>query len=105
MANSNDEALKLLESHIGEPVTLGLYIRSLREAEEMTQQRFAEKLGISVQHLSNVENGRKQVSVERAEAWAAILGFPEEMFVLLALQDQFERVGLRGYSITVEKAS
>ncbi len=105
MARTNDESLKKLESHIGEPVTLALYIRSLREAEGLTQQQFAEKLGISVQHLSNVENGRKQVSVERADAWARMLGFPEEMFVLLALQDQFERVGLQGYSISVEKAS
>lgn len=105
MARKNHEALKALEKLIGEPVTFGLYLKSIRETEELPQSDFSEKLGISVQHLSNVENGRKHVSIERAEAWAKALGYPEAMFVQLSLQDQFQRAGLDGYELTVKKAS
>ena len=105
MARKNHEALKALEKLIGEPVTFGLYMKSIRETDELTQNEFAQKLGISVQHLSNVENGRKHVSIERAEAWAKALGYPEAMFVQLSLQDQFQRAGLEGYELTVKKAS
>ncbi|MEO8177877.1 MAG: helix-turn-helix transcriptional regulator [Deltaproteobacteria bacterium] len=105
MGRKNHEALKKLEKLIGEPVTFGLYLKSIREAEELLQSEFAEKLGISVQHLSNVENGRKHVSIERAEAWGKALGYPEAMFVQLSLQDQFQRAGLDGYELTVKKAS
>ena len=34
-------------------------------------------LGISKQHLSHIENGRKVVSPERAASWAARLGYAE----------------------------
>jgi antitoxin HigA-1 len=105
MTRRNNAALKKLEKLIGEPVTFGLYLKSIRESEELTQNDFAEKLGVSVQHLSNVENGRKHVSIERAEAWARALGYPEAMFVQLSLQDQFQRAGLAGYELTVKKAS
>ena len=105
MARKNHKALKVLEDLIGEPVTFGLYLKSIRESEELLQSELAEKLGISVQHLSNVENGRKHVSIERAEVWAKALGYPEAMFVQLSLQDQFQRAGLNGYELTVKKAS
>lgn len=105
MTRRNHEALKKLEKVIGEPVTFGLYVKSIREGDDLTQNQFAEKLQISVQHLSNVENGRKHVSIERAEAWAKALGYPEAMFVQLSLQDQFQRAGLAGYELTVKKAS
>lgn len=75
------------------------------KGEELGQSEFAAKLDISVQHLSNVENGRKHVRIERAEAWAKALGYPEPMFIQLALQDQFQRAGLQGYELTVKKAS
>lgn len=105
MTRKNQAALKALEKLIGHQVTFGAYLRSIRESEELTQADFAEKLGISVQHLSNVENGRKHVSIERADAWGKALGYPEAMFVQLSLQDQFERAGLRGYELSVKKAS
>jgi DNA-binding transcriptional regulator YiaG len=105
MTRKNNQALKKLERLISEPVTFGLYVKSIREGDDLTQNQFAERLGISVQHLSNVENGRKHVSIERAEAWATALGYPPAMFVQLSLQDQFQRAGLAGYELIVKKAS
>jgi DNA-binding XRE family transcriptional regulator len=97
------EALAFLEKLSGGPLTLAKLLRSIREGEEMTQAVFAETLGISKQHLSHIENGRKVVSPERAARWAAALGYAESQFVRLALQDELDRAGLR-YSVTVDAA-
>jgi transcriptional regulator with XRE-family HTH domain len=75
MKRRNRKALEVLEELIGESVTFGPYLKSIRESEELSQTEFAAKLGISVQHLSNVENYRKHVSIERAEAWAKALDY------------------------------
>lgn len=98
-------ALGAVEGSSGKPASFGRYIRSIREGEGLTQGDFADRLGISVQHLSNVENCRKHVSIERAAAWARSLGYAEAPFVQLSLQDQFQRVGLEGYQLTVKRAS
>jgi len=97
------EAMTFLEKLSGGPLTLASILRSIREGEAMTQTEFAETLGISKQHLSHVENGRKVVSPERAARWASLLGYAESQFVRLALQDELHRAGLR-YTVTVDAA-
>ncbi|MBI3072793.1 MAG: hypothetical protein HYY84_11820 [Deltaproteobacteria bacterium] len=44
--------------------------------------------------LSNIENG-KPVSPEAAARYAKTLGYAEEQFIRLALQDQMRRAGLK----------
>lgn len=97
------EAMAFLEKLSGGALTLATLLRSIREGEEMTQAEFAETLGISKQHLSHIENGRKVVSPERAARWASLLGYAEPQFVRLALQDELRRAGLR-YTVTVDAA-
>ena len=97
------EAMTFLEKLSGGALTLATLLRSIREGEDMTQAEFAGKLGISKQHLSHIENGRKVVSPERAARWASLLGYAEPQFVRLALQDELHRAGLR-YTVTVDAA-
>lgn len=97
------DAMIFLEKVSGGTLTVARLIRSIREGEAMTQAKFAEALGISKQHLSHIENGRKVVSPERAARWAALLGYAESQFVRLALQDELHRAGLR-YTVTVDAA-
>jgi transcriptional regulator with XRE-family HTH domain len=92
-----------LEKLSGGPITLAKLLRAIREGEAMTQAEFAGTLGVSKQHLSHVENGRKVVSPDRAARWASVLGYAESQFVRLALQDELHRAGLR-YTVTVEAA-
>ena len=80
------DAMQFLESLVGE-LTFGGLIEAMRQAEEMSQVDFAKKLGISKQHLCDIEKGRKFVSPERAAKFAKILGHSEKSFVALALQD------------------
>ncbi|MDZ4804488.1 MAG: helix-turn-helix transcriptional regulator [Candidatus Eisenbacteria bacterium] len=97
------DAMTFLESLRGGPLTLARLLRSIREGEAKTQAEFAELLGISKQHLSHIENGRKVVSPERAARWSLLLGYAEPQFVRLALQDELHRAGLR-YTVTVDAA-
>ncbi|MEK7333830.1 MAG: helix-turn-helix domain-containing protein, partial [Candidatus Binatota bacterium] len=52
------DAMKFLESLVGE-LTFGGLIEAMRQAEEMSQVEFAAKLGISKQHLCDIEKRRK----------------------------------------------
>ncbi|MBI3448144.1 MAG: helix-turn-helix transcriptional regulator [Acidobacteria bacterium] len=97
------DAMTFLEKLSGGPLTLAALLRSIRQGEAKTQAEFAETLGISKQHLSHIENGRKVVSPERAARWASLLGYAESQFVRLALQDELHRAGLR-YTVTVGAA-
>jgi len=88
------DAMQFLDNLVGE-LTFGGLIEAMRQAEEMSQVDFAEKLGISKQHLCDIEKGRKFVSPERAAKFAKILGHSEQSFVALALQDIVNQGGLK----------
>lgn len=53
MANSDDRELK----------RLGRRLRALREAQGLTQEQVAEKAGCAGKYISEVERGRRNVSV------------------------------------------
>ena len=96
------DAMKFLESLVGK-LTFGGLIEAMSQAEEMSQVEFAKKLGISKQHLCDIEKGRKFVSPERAARFARILGHSEQSFVALALQDIVNQGGLK-LKVSVEAA-
>jgi transcriptional regulator with XRE-family HTH domain len=77
----------------GRALTFGELLRAIRVGEEETQAVFASRLRIPKQHLSDIENGRRGVSVERAAAWAKTLGYHAGQFVELAVQAQLQAAG------------
>ena len=91
---NKSKSRKFLESLLGEELTLGLYLQSIRLGEEMSQVEFADKLGISKSHLCDIEKGRKKISPERAYNFALILGYSEKQFVKLALQGLLDESGI-----------
>jgi len=96
-------AIKLLEQIAGGPLSLGNAIESVRKSEDLTQDECARRLGISKSHLCDIEKGRKTVSPERAAKWARVLGYPESVFVRLAIQGELDAAGLR-YKVEIEAA-
>jgi hypothetical protein len=64
------DAVKFLEKLAGGPLTLGRLLRSIRLGEEMTLKSFSKLLGVSLHHLSDIENDRRVVSPERAAKFA-----------------------------------
>lgn len=72
-ASSKKRAAKLnastnafLEALNGGPLTFGQLLNALREDDDLSLAKFAERLGVSRQHLHQIETGQKRVSPERA---------------------------------------
>ena len=87
------DGIQSLEKRFGK-MTLGMFIRSLREADGISQTAFAEKLGISRANLCDIEKGRKPVSINRAAKLAKKLQIATKVFVQLAIQDEIRQAKL-----------
>ncbi len=97
------KAVQLLEGIAGGPLTIGGLLEAIRLGEEVSQVDFASTLGISRAQLCDIEKGRRNVSVNRAAAWARMLGYSETQFIRLALEQMVADAGLK-VKITVEAA-
>ena len=80
-------AKKFMEEVTGGPLRLADLLYSIRISEELSQEQFAQRLVVSKSHICDIEKGRKHVSPLRAMQFAKILGYSEQQFVRLALQD------------------
>ena len=87
------KAKEYLEKELGR-LTLGRTLRSIRLGEEESQTDFAKKLGVSVQYLCDLEHNRKIVSPKKAKNFAEIVGYSQEQFIALAIQDSLEHDGI-----------
>ena len=94
MTTKKSKTMTFLDALVGEPMTLGGLLVSIRKCDEIPQAALAKRLGISKSHLCDIEKGRKVVSLERAARFAHELGYSEEQFVRLALQQMVEVAGL-----------
>jgi len=86
MSTKKIRATHYLEKKYG-PLSLGDFIKSLRESEGLSQTEFALKLKISRANLCDIEKNRKLVSPERSARFAKVLNYPENFFVKLSLDD------------------
>lgn len=89
--NKKRTARKVLEGMGVKETTFASLLRTYRFSEEMTLAELSKKLKISVSHLSDLENERKFVSIERAKEFASRLGDSEKYFVLVAVKDLLRR--------------
>jgi len=96
--------LEFLEGLAGGPLTLGRFLYAIREGEEMTQAEFADMLGISRQNLFHIERVRRVISAKMAADFAVKLGYSEQHFVQLAMQDMLNRDGLH-YTVELKDAA
>src|SRR3990172_3215532 len=92
-----------LEKLAGGTLTLGMTIRATREGEGLSQAAFARKLGVTRSYLCDLEKNRKTVSPAKAAKFARLLGYSEQQYVRLALQDALKRAGL-AYAVDVRAA-
>ena len=75
--------------------TLGNMIASLRQCDDISQTALAEKVGVSKQFLSNVENNKKSVGIKFVQKIASVLDYPVEPFLELMVRDQIKKEGLK----------
>lgn len=97
------QTMRALEKIAGGPLTLGGAVEAIRLGQGLSQTTCAKKLGVSKSHLCDVEKGRKVVSPERAAKWAKVMGYPESVFVKLAIEAELNAAGLK-YKVEIEAA-
>lgn len=100
--HDTQNARAFLEREFG-PLTFGRAMNGIRSVEGATLAQFAKRLGVSAQHLSDVEKDRRGVSAQRAGEWARLLGHPPAVLVRLALQREVDTAGLK-LKVSVEAA-
>lgn len=93
-AKMDQETRMFLEELNGGRLTFGQLLASIRESEDESLAKFSQRLGVTRQHLHQIEKGAKRVSPERALRFANQLGHSEVYFVQLALQDLVNDSGL-----------
>ena len=70
---------------------LGEVFKEYRVKNKLTQEKIAEKLGISVKYISRIENGTGGVKVETLVNYMKILGItPNVIFEKLIVNKQLE---------------
>jgi len=84
--DDGDELVDVFETPwykgVKEKMTPGTYLRIYRENRGMTQQKLSEALGgIPRQHVSNMEHGRRSISLRMAKKLSLLLGAPIERFI------------------------
>ena len=68
-------------------ITLGLWLRALREEQGLSQRRLAEILSLDYYtFISQLENGRGKIPAHRYVEWAYALGQDPKMFVRTLLK-------------------
>ena len=92
--NINKSTLDTIENISGKKLTFGNLIWAIRQGEEMSQVKFAEKLAVSRQYLCDLEHGRRFASPKAAAKYANLLGYSTKQFVRLCLQDLVDRDGV-----------
>lgn len=93
MSTKNLSGIAALEKKYG-PMSVGLFLKAFREADEISQTDFAKRLKLSRANLCDLEKGRKLVSPQRAAKIAHILKVPETALVKLAIQDMLRAAKL-----------
>jgi transcriptional regulator with XRE-family HTH domain len=91
-ARSSHARGQLEKLHHG-PLTLGSLIASIRHGEGWSLAEMAKKLKVTRAHVAAIERG-KSVSPKSAARYAKGLGYSQEQFVRLALQDAIRRARL-----------
>lgn len=62
-------------------------LKNLRIEASYSQKSFAQLIGISQNHYSNIENGVRRPSPEVAKRIADVLGFRSEWYRLLEIEE------------------
>lgn len=83
---------------------LGLRIREIRKQNKLTQEQLAEKIGIEIPSLSNIENGKNYPNSETIEKIANGLNIPIfKLFIFEHLKEPDSKKMLQEINLILEK--
>ena len=76
-------------------MTISRFLKAYRKTEEMTQAELARKLGWSKGNICDIENGRRNLGLDRAKILSKKLGFPLDYVLEIILNEQLINAGLK----------
>jgi transcriptional regulator with XRE-family HTH domain len=86
-------ANKFLNKLIGLP-TVGKLIRAYRTHNEISIQELALRLGVTKGYISNIETGKKEISLDKALNICEALGEVKEIYARVWFEEQARNAGL-----------
>jgi transcriptional regulator with XRE-family HTH domain len=96
------DALKFVESFTG-PMTVGILFSAHRTGWDMTQKDLAKKLGVTVGFISNIETGKKRLTLETLLSYCRKLDESEKYWSIVYFKEEARRAGLEISNITFEE--
>lgn len=94
------DALKLVEEDIG-PMTVGRLIRVARWKWEMDQKTLAKKLDVTIGYISNIETGKKFLSLDQVLKICKKLDQSERVWMTVYFEEEARRAGRNNYEIKI----
>ena len=102
MITKYKDAKILLEKELG-PVTFAMFLRCMRDSQDLTQAEMAKELDLTVSSICDIEKGRHLVSPALAAKIAKKFGFSVHLAVECAHQDQITKAKLN-YRVKLSSA-
>lgn len=94
------DALQLVEELIG-PMTVGRLIRVARRQWEMDQKALARKLGVTVGYISNIETGKKHLSLDAVLKICRKLEQNERVWMTVYFEEETRKAGKSNFEIKI----
>ncbi len=91
---------KFLEKLVG-PATVGMILRTYRTTHDMKQGDLAKKLKVTVGFISNIETGKKNISLTKLLQICHKLGGNELFWMTVYFEEQARLAGMGKYKITL----
>ena len=84
-ANDDESLVRIADTdwykEMSRRMTPGKYLRTLREAQGLTQAQLGEKVGIPASRISDYETGQRSISKSAAKRFAKALGVSPAPFI------------------------
>jgi transcriptional regulator with XRE-family HTH domain len=74
--------------------SFGKFIRDIRECDEISQTELAKRMKLSRQFINAVERDKANVSLQMVIKIAHALGYPQEAFIEIFLNDMLRKSGI-----------
>jgi DNA-binding XRE family transcriptional regulator len=83
--NTDDELVDITSTNWYKKISSEMkpkdYLKTYRKVHNFTQSQLSEKIGVSVQYLSDMENGKRAISRQKAKMLAGIFGCNPGVFI------------------------
>ena len=100
MASAN----KFLSRLVGPP-TVGKLIRAYRTLNNISAQELALSLAVTKVYISNIETGKKEISLEKALSFCDALGEVREVYAGVWFEEQARNAGIDFRKVIKKMAS